>query len=193
MKIDHKIITDIIKPNTKVLDLGTGCGELLALLIKEKNVDAHGVEIDEKKIYNCVENNISVYHGDFEDGLKDYPDKAFDYVILNQSLQEAKNFTLVFNEALRIGNEVIIGFPNFAYLSARLQLFFKGRTPITKSLPYRWYNTPNLRFLSILDFKAFCTENKLKIHQVYYFNKKKRIRFFPNLFGYAAIFVVTVK
>lgn len=188
---DYKIIYDIVKEGSRVLDLGCGEGELLSLLSKGKYVKAQGVELNESAIYKCVEKGLSVFHGDIDSGLADYPDKSFDYVILNQSMQEVKKVDFVIEEALRVGSLVIVGFPNFAYWRARLRLFLKGKTPITYSLPYRWYNTPNLHFLSISDFKEFCTEKGIRIIKEYYLGRDNVIGFLPNLLALNAVFLIT--
>jgi methionine biosynthesis protein MetW len=192
-KLDHKVIYGIVEPNSRVLDLGCGEGDLLYLLSKEKGIKAQGIELREDAIYKCVEKGLSVFHGDIDTGLTEYPDKSFDYVILNQSMQEAKKVDFVINEALRIGDKVIVGFPNFAYWRARLRLFLKGKTPVTYSLPYRWYNTPNLHFLSISDFKEFCAEKGISIIKGYYLGRAKAVNFLPNLFALNSIFVITKK
>jgi methionine biosynthesis protein MetW len=189
-RIDYRIIYRIIKPKSRVLDLGCGDGELLSFLVKEKKVKAQGIELNEAAIYNCVEKGLSVFHGNIETGLSGYPDNAFDYVILNQSMQEVKDVERVVDEALRIGKKVIVGFPNFAQIKARLRLFLKGKVPITSSLPYRWYNTPNLHFLSIIDFKDFCREKNIKILKKFYLSKNKLIKILPNLLSLNAIFLV---
>lgn len=191
IRLDHKIIYNIVEKGSKVLDLGCGDGELLFFLVNEKKVKAQGIELDEEAIYRCVEKGLSVFHGDIESGLVGYPDKSFDYVILNQSMQEVKNVDYVVKEALRVGKKVIIGFPNFSYISARMRVFFKGKVPITASLPYHWHNTPNLHFLSINDFKDFCVEKKLNILDSFYLGRKNIIRFFPNLIALNAIFVIS--
>jgi len=190
-KLDHKVIYGVIEPESKILDLGCGDGDLLTFLVKKKKVKAQGIELNEAAIYECVEKGLSVFHGDIESGLSNYPDKSFDYVILNQSMQEVKNVDYVIKEALRVGKKVIVGFSNFTYLSARFRIFFKGKVPITKSLPYRWYNTPNVHFLSIKDFKDFCREKSLKIISAFYLGNKKTINFFPNLFALNAVFVIS--
>ena len=138
-----------------------------------------------------MKKGLSVYHGDIERGLTEYPERSFDYVILNQSLQEVKRIDLLIHEALRIGGKIIVGFPNFAYLQARAMLFFRGKAPITSSLPYRWYDTPNVRFLSISDFRDFCREKNLKVLEAHYLGKKRTITLWPNLFALNGIFVVT--
>jgi len=190
---DHKIISQIVETGSRVLDLGCGNGELMQLLSEKKNAKTQGIELDEKKIYKCVERGLNVFHGNIDGGLIEYPDKSFDYVILNQSMQEVKNAGIVIKDALRIGKKVIVGFPNFAYIPARLRLFFKGKTPITASLPYRWHDTPNLHFLTISDFKDFCAEKNIDILGAYYTNREKRIRFSPNLLATNAIFVIKSK
>ena len=188
--LDHRIIYKIIEPSSKVLDLGCGDGALLSFLVKEKKVKAQGIELNEEAIYKCVEKGLSVFHGDIESGLSGYPDRCFDYVILNQSMQEVKKVDHVIDEALRIGKKVIIGFPNFTYISARLRIFFGGKVPITASLPYHWHNTPNVHFLSISDFQDFCVEKSINIIDAFYLGKKKTLRFLPNLFALNAIFVI---
>jgi methionine biosynthesis protein MetW len=189
-RIDYRIIYRIIKSKSRVLDLGCGDGELLSFLVKEKKVKAQGIELNEAAIYNCVEKGLSVFHGNIETGLSGYPDNAFDYVILNQSMQEVKDVEHVVDEALRIGKKVIVGFPNFAQIKARSRLFLKGKVPITSSLPYRWYNTPNLHFLSIIDFKDFCREKNIKILKKFYLSKNKVIKILPNLLALNAIFLI---
>ena len=183
----------MIEPNSRVLDLGCGDGELLSLLIKEKNCRAAGIEIDEKAIYKCVERGVSVSHGDIDSGLADYSDKRFDYVILNESLQEVLNPEKVIAEALRVGRKAIVGIPNFCNLNARLQIFFLGRVPVTKGLPYKWYNTPNLRFLSIKDFRDFCAERSISIDLECAFDGKGKISLIHNLLSEIAIFLIHKK
>ena len=189
--LDHRIIYHIIEAGARVLDLGCGNGDLMYFLAKEKGVKVQGIELSEEAIYNCVEKGLSVFHSDIDSGLIEYPDKTFDYVILNQSMQEVKKVDFVLQEALRVGKKVIVGFPNFAYVPARLRLFFRGKTPITRSLPYRWYNTPNLHFLTISDFYDFCAEKNTKILKVYYLGKKGLIHFWPNLLALNVIFVIS--
>ena len=123
MREDYKIISEIIGSGSKVLDLGCGDGELMALLAKEKNARAQGIELDDSQIYKCVERGLSVFHSDIDSGLLEYPDKSFDYVILNQTMQQAKKADFVIQEALRVGKKLIVGFPNFAYVKARVSIF----------------------------------------------------------------------
>lgn len=190
---DHQIIYSIIEPHSRVLDLGCGEGELLYPLVRDKHVLAQGIELDDKAIRECVKKGLSVFHDDIESGLREYPDDSFDYVIMNQSMQEVKKVDCVIGEALRIATNVIIGFPNFAHLQSRFSLFFRGKSPMTKSLPYLWYDTPNVRFLSITDFRDFCAEKKIRIVQARYLGEKSEVRFLPNLLALNAIFVLTKK
>ncbi len=190
-RLDYKFIYEIVRPQAKVLDLGCGSGDLMFLLAHEKNALVQGIELDEEAVYKCVEKGLSVFHGDIDSGLSEYPDNSFDYVILNQSLQQVKRVDFIIQEALRVGKKVIVGFPNFAHFFARLRLFFLGKSPVTASLPYNWYETPNLRFLSVSDFTDFCRKKKLRIESRVYLGAKRRIRLFPNLFALNSVFVIS--
>jgi len=191
IRLDHQIIYRIVEPGARVLDLGCGNGELLYLLAREKGAKVQGIELNDSAIYECVKRGLSVFHGDIESGLAEYPDRSFDYVILNQSLQEVKKIDWLIHEALRIGGKIIVGFPNFAFIQARVMLFFRGKAPITPSLPYRWYDTPNLRFLSISDFQDLCREKNFKVLERHYLGKEGTINLWPNLLALSAIFVLT--
>jgi len=190
-RLDHQAIYEAIAPGAKVLDLGCGNGDLLDLLVKGKNVKAQGVEVSDEAIHACVEKGLSVFHSDIDSGLPYYPDQSFDYVILNQSLQEVKGVDSVICEALRVGKNVIIGFPNFAHIEARILLCFGGRGPISSSLPYEWNSTPNLRFLSIKDFRDFCRRKGYKVLKADYLGPRGRVHVLPNLLALQAVFVIT--
>jgi len=188
---DHRIILEWVTPNASVLDLGCGSGDLLYLLIKNKKAHGHGIEINVEEIYKCVAKGLNILHGNLENGLEDYKDKSFDYVILNQSLQQIRQVEPVLNDALRVGKKVIVGFPNFAYYRSRLQILFGGKTPVNAALPYQWYETPNLHFLSILDFVAYCGRKKITIERRAFIGKDKQIQLFPNAFAQTGIFLIS--
>jgi methionine biosynthesis protein MetW len=191
-EIEFRTICNYIKEGSSVLDLGCGDCELLYRLIKNKNVKAQGIEISEQEIYKCVQKGVSVLHEDIEYGLSEYKDNSFDYIVLQQSLSEVvKQPDKVIEEALRVGRKVVISFSNFVHYRARVQIFLKGRTPITPSLPYSWYDTPNLHFLSISDFIEYCKKRKIKIEKATYLGTRKRAYLFPNFFALVGIFMIS--
>jgi len=190
-KIDHRIISDWITSGASVLDLGCGDGELLSTLIRKKQVRAQGIELSQDAIQRCVAAGLSVFQEDIDSGLSDYADKNFDFVILNQTFQQVKKPDFVLREALRVGKKVIVGFPNFCYITDRFQIFFKGKVPVTGSLPYEWYDTPNLHFLSIADFDGYCKKRNIKIERAAFAAKNRRIKFLPNLFGEIGLFLLS--
>ncbi|MCX8023319.1 MAG: methionine biosynthesis protein MetW [Syntrophorhabdaceae bacterium] len=188
--LDHRIIMEFIDDGSTVLDLGCGTGELLCLLAEEKDVKGQGIEIDDKAIFECVAKGLNVFHDDIDTGLPEYGDKSFDYVVLNQSLQQVKKPDHVLREAIRVGRKVIVGIPNFAYIKARLQIGFLGRVPVTPSLPYQWYDTPNLHFLSLLDFIEYCHKKGFVIEKSRYIGKKREVHILPNLFALTGVFLL---
>jgi len=183
----------MVDDGARVLDLGCGTGDLMYLLMREKNAWVQGIELDEQAIYECVKKGLSVCQSDIESGLSEYPDRSFDYVIMNQSLQEVRKAHFLLDEALRVGNRAIVGFPNFAHLSARISLFFYGKAPMTPSLPYHWYDTPNVRFLSISDFRDFCAEKGLLVEQARFLNGGRIVTFLPNMRALGAVFLLSAK
>ena len=189
-KLEHKIIAGWISSGASVLDLGCGDGELLELLIREKQVRAQGIELSDQAIQKCVAGGLSVFQEDIDTGLSEFGDKSFDYVILNQTFQQVKKPEFVLKEALRVGNKTIVGFPNFVNASARFQIFFKGRVPVTKSLPYEWYDTPNLHFLGILDFKEYCKKRGIKVEDSAFIRKNRSVKLFENLFAELGLFLL---
>jgi methionine biosynthesis protein MetW len=193
MRLTDRVVLDFVKENSKVLDLGCGDGTLLAILRDYKNCTGTGIEIDEEAIYKCIEKGLSVSHGDIDTILNDYSDKRFDYVILSESLQQVFDPEHVILESFRIGKKVIVVIPNFCHLTARLQIFFRGRVPVTKELPYEWYDTPNLRFLSIMDFRDFCRDNKIRIIKEQGINRNYKINFRSNLFARIGCFLLEKK
>lgn len=190
-RLDHKMILGMVAEGASVLDLGCGEGDLLSLLEKEKRVNGQGIELSEQAIYSCVAKGLSVHHGDIDSGLSEYGDGTFDYVILNESLQQVWNPDNVVKEALRVGRKVIVGFPNFGYYPVRLQVFFGGITPVTKSLPYMWYDTPNVHFISIKDFSEYCRNRGFRVLDSVFIRKERIIRILPNLFADTAVFMIT--
>jgi methionine biosynthesis protein MetW len=191
MRLDYRVIADWVRPEASVLDLGCGDGELLSILVSEKHVRANGIEIDEQAIYKCVEKGLSVFHEDIEEGLSGYPDESFDYIVMNGSLQQVKKPDAVFTDALRVGKKLIVGFPNFLQYSSRLQMLFSGKVPVTASLPYEWYDTPNLHFLSISDFRDYCRLRGLKIEASAYLSNNRRIGLLPNLRAEQGLFLLS--
>jgi methionine biosynthesis protein MetW len=189
--LEYRVILNWIRQGSSVLDLGCGNGALLSLLVREKNVKARGIEIDEHAIHECVAKGLSVFHEDIDQGLSDYSDRSFDYVVLNQSFQEVKQPAIVLQEALRVGRKVIVGFPNFAHYQARFQIFFRGKTPVTPSLPYEWHDTPNLHFLSISDFIVYCRRREIKMEDSAFIGGEGIIKIFPNLIAFLAIFLIS--
>ena len=155
---DHRLVADLVTPRARVLDIGCGDGELLDLLVREKQVDGRGIELSQAGVNACVARGLSVVQGDADRDLSDYPDDAFDFVILSQTLQATYAPRQVLQELLRIGSNVIVSFPNFGFWRNRLQLMFKGSMPVTDYLPYSWYDTPNIHFCTIRDFVSMCDE-----------------------------------
>ena len=158
MRFDLQVIASWIDPGSRVLDLGCGNGELLAWLTVHKKVSGVGIELDEEKAASCIANGLSVLQGDFNDEVDDYPDKRFDYVILSQTLQQVYEPARLLYSLSRIGRRFIVSFPNFSHLSIRLQLLLKGMAPKSEELPYNWYDTPNIRVITLKDFRNFARD-----------------------------------
>ncbi|MBZ0254773.1 methionine biosynthesis protein MetW [bacterium] len=190
VRFEHEIISDLIHEGAKVLDLGCGDGELLELLKKKKKAQGTGVEVAQEKVYKCISKGLTVFHGDIDEGLADFPDKSFDYVLLTDTLQEVRKPSLVIKEMLRVGKQCVVSFPNFGYWSVRLQLLLYGRSPITRALPFDWWDTPNLHFFTIRDFNRFCDSEGLCVTQSVYIRNGKRVNSSPNLFAEEAVCVI---
>jgi len=173
MKKEFRIISEIIKKNTRVLDVGCGDGTLMKFLKENKNVDARGFEISKTKAQNCIGKGLSVIEGDAEKELQQFPNSSFDYAILSQTLQAFYNPEKVIDDLLRVSKKAIVTIPNFGFWKIRLHLLLKGTMPITKNLPDEWYNTPNLHMCTIKDFFNFCSKKNIKLDQSIALNNEK--------------------
>ena len=187
---DHLFIVDQVPQGSRVLDLGCGSGTLLKMLVDRKGVRGTGIEIVEEKVYDAVAKGLTVYHGDFNEGLSYYPDNSFDYVILSQTLQEARETVQILFEALRVGEHVVASFPNFGQWRSRFQLLLRGRAPVTKSLPYQWYDTPNIHSLTIKDFRRFARDQGIRVVREFFVREKGPLRLWPNLLASYGVFVL---
>lgn len=195
LHLNYSIITDLIESGSTVLDLGCGDGTLLKML-KDKNIKARGVEIDQSKVIKCLEKGLSVVQGDIDEGLAEYPNQSVDYIILNQTLQSTEKPDYVIKEMLRVGKKIVLSFPNFAYWRVRFYLFLHGRMPKSNVLPFEWYNTPNIHLLTIADFYEFAQKRNLKIEKTICTTRAKIrksifCRFFNNIFAEEVIFVIS--
>jgi len=160
---DFDVIVGFIPPGARVLDLGCGSGELMERLVREKGAVARGVDRHQPSVTACIARGLSVFHGDVHEGLHDLPDNAFDYVILSRTLQQVADPDVVIHQMLRVAPRAIVSFPNFAFWRIRLHLLLHGTLPISLALPYAWYNTPNIRIITIADFVDFCEKQNLAL------------------------------
>lgn len=188
---DYAIIGQLVDPKTRVLDLGCGEGELLAWLKEHKHVDARGVELTGTRVQKAIARGVSVYQGDLESALADYPKGAFDYVILSQTLQETRDPLHVLREMLRIGRRAIVAFPNFGHWTVRLSHLLTGRAPKTELFPHDWYDSPNIHFLTVLDFETLAKRQGWKVERRIFLAGRRQVRLFPNLTAEVAVFLVS--
>ncbi|MEH6403543.1 MAG: methionine biosynthesis protein MetW [Sneathiella sp.] len=165
IRVDFKLIAQMIKPGSRVLDVGCASGTLLSYLVEKNNVDGRGIELSQIGVNACVAKGLSVVQGDADKDLIDYPDRGFDYAILSQTLQATHRPKEVMEQLLRVGKKAIVSFPNFAHWRCRTHLALKGRMPVTSSLDYDWYETPNIHFCTLLDFTSLCAELGIKIEK----------------------------
>jgi methionine biosynthesis protein MetW len=187
---DYAIIGEIIQPNTTVLDLGCGDGALLQWLVENKQVDARGVEISGELVQRAIGRGVSVYQGNIDEGLTDYPDTAFDYVLLSQTLQETRQPRRVLNEMLRVGKNAIVAFPNFGHWRMRVSMLMSGRAPRTRLFPHAWYDSPNIHFLTVHDFEDLADLEGLVIERKYFLSGHRTVKLFPNILAEVAVYLV---
>ncbi|MCA1754977.1 MAG: methionine biosynthesis protein MetW [Spirochaeta sp.] len=161
--ISYERIIELVEFGSNVLDLGCGDGELLVRLMREKQIRGRGVDIEESMILQCISKGLSVFQGNLEEGLRDYPTGSYDYVILNHTLQMIHDPAMLIQEMVRVGRYAVVNFPNFAHILNRVQLALGGRMPVNRNIPYEWYNTPNIHFCTRKDFVELCSTLDLEI------------------------------
>lgn len=189
---DLAIIADLIPSGASVLDLGCGNGDLLQMLKQERNIYACGVEVSQSNLLECVRKCVPVIHADLDDGLGDFSDGSFDFVILSRTIQAVRRPDLLLEEMTRVGRQSIVSFLNIGYAPSRLQLTFSGRMPVTKTLPYSWYDTPNIHLGTIKDFRSLCADKGMRITKEIAFAPNLRLlaRLWPNLCAPTCVFVI---
>lgn len=187
---DYAIISELIQPDTRVLDLGCGDGELLAWLQQHKNVEARGVERNGALVQRAIARGVSVYQGDIDHGLDDYPDGVFDYIILSQTLQEVREPLAVLRDMLRVGRRVVVAFPNFGHWRVRLAHLWSGRAPRTRLFPHAWYDSPNIHFLTVDDFEELARDQHWIIERRLFLSGNRRVQALPNLTAETAVFLI---
>ena len=191
-RLDFDVIHEWIKSGSRVLDLGCGDGALLQSLIQKKNVNGLGIEIDADDFNQCLAKGLNVIEQNLDDGLSNFADNSFDVVIMTLTLQAVQHPDKILEETLRVGKQSIVVFPNFAHWQSRLHLMSKGRMPVSKFMPYTWYDTPNIHFCTIRDFESLCAERNIEILTRVVTNPDQRLhgltKNWPNLFGSTAIY-----
>jgi methionine biosynthesis protein MetW len=187
MRPDLNAIVQWVSSGARVLDLGCGDGQLLRTLWEARQAPGYGVEIDDASVLACVENDVNVIQVDLESGLSLFADRSFDFVILSETLQTIHRIELLMREMLRVGREAIVSFPNFAHWSARLQVAF-GRMPVSDTLPYQWYETPNVHHCTIRDFEDLCRRLGIRIRERLALHGGRPVTWAPNLLGSVAVY-----
>ncbi|AZN37389.1 methionine biosynthesis protein MetW [Iodobacter ciconiae] len=186
LRPDLQYIADWIPPQSRVLDLGCGDGELLAWLAVQKEVSGYGVEIDVNGVVGCVANGVNVIQSDMESGLSTFEDHSFDYVVLSLTIQAMHNIEGILQEMVRVGKTGIVTFPNFGFWENRWQILM-GRMPVSETIPFEWYNTPNIHFCTVNDFAKLLNKSGLKIDHQLVLNQGEKVEFLPNLLGSLAL------
>jgi len=196
MKKEFKVIADLLPNNTRVLDVGCGDGALMDFLVKEKNIEVRGLELNQNNVQECIYKGLPVIQGNAETELYQFPKQSFDYVVLSQTLQAFYQPDKVLRELLRIGKSVIVSIPNFGYWKVRTSLLFFGKMPVTKTLPNTWFNTPNLHMCTIKDLFNYCEDQNIVIKKVIGVNEnrisliKKNNLEMKNLFSKLGVFLI---
>ncbi len=184
---DFAAIAQWVQPGAHVLDLGCGDGTLLKYLRQARKVTGYGVEIDDRNVLACVNNGIDVIQSDLERGLSEFADGSFDYVILSQTLQAMRNTERIVREMLRVGRAGIVTFPNFGYWKNRFQVL-RGQMPVSDSLPFEWFDTPNVHLCTVADFEQFCAQRGIRIVERTVLTAGRPVLAWPNLLGELAVY-----
>lgn len=194
LRADLRLVADLVPHGSRVLDLGCGDGALLEYLRDTCGCEVRGIEISTSGVTSCVGRGLAVVQADLDQGLRDLADDSFDFVVLSQTLQEVRNVRLLVAEMMRVGRRAVISYPNFAHVNGRLRLGLLGRMPVSETLPYEWYDTPNVHYTTIKDFRNLCVESGLKVEQEIALRiregKARRISLAPNLRADLAVVVV---
>ncbi len=186
-----EVIAGWIVPRARVLDLGCGDGRLLKHLWQTRQAPGYGVEIDDAHVLECIRNDVNVLQMDLEDGLSTFRDNSFDSVILSETLQAIHRQEPLLKDMLRVGREAIVSFPNFGYWKARMQIAFAGHMPVSKELPYQWYDTPNVHHCTLVDFEALCEKLHIRILERRVLQDGNPVALLPNLLGSLAVYRVS--